>query len=188
MLPTTNNQLFSATKTGLETELAIWTALSNNAIEGVEKLVDANMTYLKGALDESTAASQRLLLAEPAEFFSVTVGQAQPSLEKALAYGRQVADIASSMQTAVIETTQKTIAESNQKVAELMQDMASNAPDGYKNVFGSMKSTIDNVNAGYEQFAQITQQFTETVKTNLANASDSFAQSAGKSANRAKKK
>lgn len=188
MLPTTNNQIFSVAKTGMEAELALWTALSANAIENVEKLTDVQITYLKGALDESTAASRRLLSAEPTEFFSMAAAQTQPLFEKTLSYGRQVADISSSMQAALIETTQKKIAEGNQKVAELMQDMASNVPDGSQNVIGSFKSAIDNVNAGYEQFAKLTQQLTESAKTNLANASDSFAQSGGKAANHAKKK
>jgi len=90
-------QLSAATKTNFEAFFSAYTDLTNKTIESVGKMVDLNISVAKATLEESTAATKQLLAAkDPQEFFSLSAAQAQPSTEKALAYGRQLAGIASS--------------------------------------------------------------------------------------------
>ena len=88
-------QFSSATKSNLEAQFALFSSLTGKAFEGIEKIVELNLTAAKATLEESTAAAKQLLAAkDPQEFFSLTAAQAQPSAEKAIAYGRQALGIA----------------------------------------------------------------------------------------------
>ena len=92
-------QFSSATKTNLEAQFALFSSLTSKAFEGIEKIVELNLTAAKATLEESTAAAKQLLSAkDPQEFFSLSAAQAQPSAEKAIAYGRHLAAITSGTQ------------------------------------------------------------------------------------------
>jgi phasin family protein len=89
-------QLSTASKSSLEANLAVLTSLSTKAFEGVEKIIGLNLITAKVSLDDSTAAAKQLLAAkDPQEFFSLAAAQAQPNMEKVIAYGRHLASIAS---------------------------------------------------------------------------------------------
>ena len=92
-------QFSNATKANFESQFAIFSSLTSKAFEGVEKLIELNMTAAKASLEESSIATRQLLSAkDPQEFFSLTAAQAQPNAEKALSYSRQVAAIAAGTQ------------------------------------------------------------------------------------------
>src|SRR2546423_14134995 len=92
-------QFSTATKAQLEAQLASISELSNKAFASVTQLVDLNVTAAKASFDQTTAIAQQLLSAkDPQEFFSLTAAQTQPTAETALAYGRNLANIASSTQ------------------------------------------------------------------------------------------
>ena len=89
-------QFSNATKANFESQFALFSSLTNKAFEGVEKFVDLNITAAKASLEESSVATKQLLAAkDPQEFFTLTAAQAQPVAEKAIAYGRHLASIAS---------------------------------------------------------------------------------------------
>ena len=89
-------QFSNATKANFESQFALFSSLTNKAFEGVEKFVDLNITAAKASLEESSVATKQLLAAkDPQEFFTLTAAQAQPAAEKAIAYGRHLASIAS---------------------------------------------------------------------------------------------
>jgi phasin family protein len=182
-------QFSVATKANFEAQLAMLTALSNKAFEGVEKLVDLNMTAAKASLEESTAATKQLLSAkDPQEFFSLTAAQAQPSTEKAAAYGRQLSAIAASTQAEFSKAAEAQIAETNRKVISLVDEVTKNAPAGSENVVAMVKSAIGNANAGYEQLTKTTKQAVEAIETNVNSAVSQFTQAAEKAVPRAAKK
>src|SRR5438309_1610889 len=92
-------QFSAATKANFEAQLALITALTNKTFEGVEKLVDLNINVAKASLEESTVVAKQLIAAKDAqEFFALSAAHIQPNAEKAIAYGRHVASIASSTQ------------------------------------------------------------------------------------------
>src|ERR1044072_6245442 len=87
-------QFSNATKANLESQFALFSALTSKTFEVVEKLVDLNINTVKAALEDSSATTRQLLAVKDAqEFFAVSASQAQPAAEKALAYSRQVASI-----------------------------------------------------------------------------------------------
>ena len=57
-------QFSNATKANFESQFAIFSSLTAKAFEGMEKLVELNLTAAKATLEESSVAA-RQLLSEP---------------------------------------------------------------------------------------------------------------------------
>jgi phasin family protein len=182
-------QFSNATKANFESQFAIFSSLTSKAFEGMEKLVELNLTAAKASLDESSATTRQLLSAkDPQEFFSLTAAQAQPTAEKALSYGRQVAAIAAGTQAEFTRAAEEQIAETNRKVISLVDEVTKNAPAGSENVVSVIKATIGNANAGYEQLSKTAKQALEAVETNVNAAVSQFTQAAQTAAPKAARK
>ncbi len=181
-------QFSAASKANIQAQLALLTTLSNKTFEGLEKFVDLNLNVAKASLEESNAAVKQFLSAkDPQEFFSLAAAQAQPNAEKALAYGRHVATIASDVQAEFSKAAEAQIAETSRKVLELVEEVTKNAPAGSENAIAFVKSAIGNANAGYEQLTKTAKQAAETLEANLNNAVSQFTQTAPKASRAAKK-
>jgi phasin family protein len=181
-------QFSAASKANFEAQLSLITALTNKAFEGVEKVVDLNLNVAKASLEESNSAAKQFLAAKDAqEWLSLAAAQAQPNAEKALAYGRHLASIASGVQAEFTKAAEAQIAETSRKVLELVEEVSKNAPAGSENAVAIFKTAIGNANAGYEQLTKTTKQAVETLEANLNNAVSQFTQPAPKAARAAKK-
>ncbi len=182
-------QFSAASKVSLEAQLALITALTNKTFESVEKVVDLNLNVAKASLEESNAAVKQFLSVKDAqEWLSLAAAQAQPNAEKALAYSRHLASIASGVQTEFSKVAEAQIAEASRKVLELVEEVTKNAPAGSENAIALVKSAIGNANAGYEQLTKTTKQAVEALEANLNTAVTQFAQPAAKATARAAKK
>ena len=176
-------QFSNATKANFESQFAIFSSLTTKAFEGMEKLVELNLTAAKASLEESSITTRQLLAAkDPQEFFALTAAQAQPTAEKALSYGRQVAAIAAGTQAEFTKAAEAQIAETNRKVITLVDEVTKNAPAGSENVVAAIKASIGNANAGYEQLTKTTKQAVEAMETNVNAAVSQFAQAVPKTA------
>ena len=172
-------QFSNATKANFESQFAIFSTLTSKAFEGIEKLVELNITAAKATLEESSAAAQQLLAAkDPQEFFALTAAQAQPSTEKALSYSRQLAAITAGTQAEFTKAAEQQIAETNRKVISLVDEVSKNAPAGSENVVAAIKASIGNANAGYEQLTKTSKQAAQTIETNVNQAVSQFTQAA----------
>lgn len=183
-------QYSTATKANLDAQLEMLASLSSKAFESIEKVIDLNLSLVKASMEESAATAKQLLAAkDPQEFFALTGAQAQPSAQKAIAYGRHLASIASSAQAEFSKAAEEQIAENSRKVIALVDDVAKNAPAGSENAIALMKSAVGNANAGYEQLSKTTKQAVEALEENVATAVNQFSQAAEKtaSAGRARK-
>lgn len=181
-------QFSTASKSTLEAQLALMAALSNKTFESIEQMVGLNLTAAKASLDESNAAAKQLLTAkDPQEWLSLAAAQAQPSAEKALAYGRQLASIASGVQAEFSKAAESQIAETSRKVLELVEEVTKNAPAGSEQAIALVKSAIGNANAGYEQLTKTAKQAADAIEVNLNTAVNQFAQPAAKAARAGKK-
>lgn len=179
-------QFSAASKASLEAQLALAATLANTTFESVEKVIDLNLNAAKASLEESNAAAKQFLAAKDAqEWLALTAAQAQPTAEKALAYGRHLASIASGVQAELSKAVETQIAETSRKVLELVDEVTKNAPAGSENAIALVKSAIGNANAGYEQLAKTTKQAVETLEANLNAAANQFAEPAAAKATRA---
>lgn len=174
-----SEQLSAATKSQIESQLALFNALTAKAFDSIEKVIELNVNATKASLDETSATAKQLLAAkDPQEFFSLTAAQAQPSAEKALAYSRHLASIASSTQAEFTKAAEAQIAENNRKVGALVEEIGKSAPAGSENAVAMFKSMMGSANAGYEQLSKTAKQAAETIETNVNNATAQFTQAA----------
>ncbi len=181
-------QFSNATKANFESQFAIFSALTAKAFEGMEKLVELNMTAAKATLEESAATTRQLLSAkDPQEFFSLTQAQAQPTAEKAQSYGRQVAAIVTGTQAEFTRAAEQQVAETSRKVISLVDEVTKNAPAGTENIVAVVKASLTNANAGYEHLSKTAKQAAETVESNVTAAVNQFTQAAQGAAARATK-
>ena len=181
-------QFSAASKANLEAQLSMFSALTNKAFEGVEKMIDLNLNVAKASLEESNAAAKQFLaVKDPQEWLSLAASQAQPNAEKALAYGRHLATIASTVQAEFNKAAEAQIAETSRKVLELVEEVSKNAPAGSENAVALLKSAIGNANAGYEQLTKTTKQAVDAIETNLNNAVSQFGQVVPKATRAGKK-
>lgn len=172
-------QFSAASKANLEAQLALITTLANKTFESVEKVIDLNINVAKASLEETNAAAKQFLAAKDAqEWLALSAAQAQPNAEKALAYGRHLASIASSVQAEFSKAAEAQIAETSRKVLELVEELTKNAPAGSENAIALVKSAIGNANAGYEQLSKTTKQAVEALEANLTTAVSQFTPSA----------
>lgn len=123
-------QQFSATsKANGEARLAMLNTLTQSAFDSVAKLIELNVGVVKASLAESTVFTQQLLSAKDTqEFCSVAAAHARPASEKALAYGRHVAGIASATQAEFSKAAQATLTETQRNVTVLVEEALKKAP------------------------------------------------------------
>ncbi|MES2934306.1 MAG: TIGR01841 family phasin [Pseudomonadota bacterium] len=181
-------QFSAATKSHLESQVALFNTFTAKAFESVEKIIQLNVTAAKASFEESSATVKQLIEAkDPQEFFALSAAQAKPSAEKTLAYGRHLAGIASGAQAEFTKAAEAQIAETSTKVTALVDEVTKNAPAGSENVVALLKSAIGNANAGYAQLTKTAKQATETLEANVAAATSQFVEAAEKNVSRAKK-
>ncbi|MGB2819158.1 MAG: TIGR01841 family phasin, partial [Burkholderiaceae bacterium] len=115
--------------------------------------------------------TQALLSAKDAqEMFALSTGNAQPSLEKAVSYSRTVYGIANGANAEVSRIVEAQIAESNKKLAQLIDFAAKNAPAGSEPAVTAFKSAVAAANTAYDTFAKATKQAVEMAESNVAAA------------------
>ena len=175
------DQFSAATKVNLQAHLDLINNLTAKAFEGVEKIVELNLSATKATLEEATAAAKQLAAAkDPQELLSLAAAQAQPGAEKATAYSRHLAGIVSSTQAEFTKAAEAQISETSRKLSALIDEISKNAPPGSEQAVSILKATLTNANAAYEQLSKNSKQAVETLEANLANATKQFTAAAEK--------
>lgn len=168
-------QFSNATKATFQSQLAIFSTLTGKAFEGVEKLVDLNLSAAKASLDNSSATARQLLSAKnPQEFFSLSTAQVQPAAEKAVAYGRQVSSIAAGTAAEFTKVAREQALETNRNVISLVDQVSKNAPAGSEKAVALFKSALGGADAGYQQLTQATKQASDAIEGNVNAAVEQF--------------
>jgi phasin family protein len=102
-------QFSAATKSQLEAQFKILSTFASTAVDSAQKVIALNISTTKASVEKTSAAAKKLLSAkDPQEFFSLSTAE-QPSFDKLLAYGRELASIASTAQSELIKSAQGTI-------------------------------------------------------------------------------
>ncbi|MDB5745405.1 MAG: hypothetical protein JWP72_253 [Massilia sp.] len=174
-------QFSNATKTNFETQFALFSSLTAKTFESMEKLVELNIATARAAMENNSNTARQLMSAKaPQEFFQVAAAQAQPAAEKAVAYSRQLAAIATGTGAEFSKAAEGQIVEANRKVIALVDEVSKNAPAGSETFVAAVKTAISNANAGYEQFSKTTKQAVEAIENNVNSAVSQFTQAAAK--------
>ena len=185
---TVPEQFSGATRATLESQLAIFAALTGKVFENAEKIADLNLNAAKATLEDNTALTHLLLEArDPQEALSLAAAQIQPTAAKSLAYSRQLVGLVTTVQAEFVHILEEQLAETGRKVSEMVDDVSKNAPAGSENVIALFRTAIGTANAGYEQFSKTTRQAAEAMEANMSSVASQFTQGTAKTATRGRK-
>jgi phasin family protein len=180
----TAEQIAAANKANVETMLE----LSQKAFAGVEKFVELNLQAAKASLEESAEHAKALLSAKDAqEVMALQASLIQPTSEKAVSYGRQVYEIAQSMQAEVAKLAEAQLAGAQEKFGTMVEGALKNAPAGSENAAALVRSAMSAANNAYESVQKAAKQAAGVAEANFqamtqtaANAAKAAAQTAPK--------
>jgi len=174
----TVEQVMASQKATLETLLG----LTSKAFEGVEKIVELNLTASKAALAETGETAKAFLSAKDAqELLALQSGLLQPLAEKTAAYSRHLYDIATGSTAELNKAFEGQAAEAQQKFMGLVDNVAKNAPAGSESAVAVMKSAVAAASNAMESVQKAVQQATEVAEANF-NAVSATAVNAAKPA------
>ncbi|MGY8905004.1 MAG: phasin family protein [Burkholderiales bacterium] len=172
----TAEQILASHKANVETLFG----LTTKAFEGVEKIVELNLTASKAALAESANHVQAAMSVKDAqELLALQAGLMQPLAEKTAAYSRHLYDIASASGTELGKAVEAKTNEAQKAFVGIVDNIAKNAPAGSETAVAVMKSAVAAANNAYESVQKAVSQATEMAETNF-NAVTSTAVNAAK--------
>lgn len=160
----TVEQVLASHKSNIETLFG----LTNKAFEGVEKIVELNLTASKAALSEAAGHTQSLLSVKDAqELLALQSGLFQPLAEKTAAYSRHLYDIAQGAGAEFTKTFEGQAADAQKKFGALVDSAAKNAPAGSEAAVAVVKSAIAAANNALESVQKAVKQATDLAESNF---------------------
>jgi phasin family protein len=180
----TPEQLAASQKSTVETLFG----LTSKAFEGVEKLIELNVTASKAALAEAANTTQAIMGVKDAqELLALQASLFQPLAEKTAAYSRHLYDIATGTGAEFGRTFEAQAAEAQKKFLAVVDNAAKNAPAGSETAVAVFKSAVAAGNNALESVQKAVKQATEVAEANF-NAVANQAVNAAKTTTSAKKR
>lgn len=160
----TPEQIVASHKANVETLFG----LTAKAFEGVEKLVELNMTAAKAALGESAQSTQSALSVKDAqELLSMQAQLFQPLAEKTAAYSRQLFEIASGTGNEFTRAFEAQTLAAQKQFASMMDSATQNAPAGSESAVAMMKSAVLAANNAFESVQKAVKQASDLAESNF---------------------
>lgn len=179
----TAEQILASQKASLETLFG----LTTRAFEGVEKLVELNLTASKAALAEAASTSQTILSVKDAqELLALQASMFQPLAEKTAAYSRHLYDIAAGTGAEFGKTFEAQATDAQKKFMAVVDNAAKNAPAGSETAVAVFKSAVAAGNNALESVQKAVKQASDVAEANF-NAVASTAVNATKTTAKAKR-
>jgi phasin family protein len=179
----TAEQMLAAQKANVETLFG----LTTKAFEGVEKLVELNLTASRAALTEAAETAQSILGVKDAqELLALQAALFQPLAEKTAAYSRHLYDITSSTGAEFSKAVETQVADTQKKFLAVVDNAAKNAPAGSETAVAVFKSAVAAGNNALESVQKAVQQASQVAEANF-NAVATTAANAGKTSAKAKR-
>ncbi len=168
----TTEQIAAAHKANMETLFG----LTNKAFEGVEKIVELNMTAAKAALKEAAQTTQAALSAKDAqELLALQASLMQPLADKTAAYSRHLYDITSGAAAEFGKVMEVQASETQRKVGAMVENMGRNAPAGSEASVAMMKNMVSAANTAFESVQKAVKQASDTAQSNFNSMTTSAA-------------
>ena len=160
----TPEQIAAANKANLDALVGF----AQQAFKGMEQLVELNLAAARSTLDETAEKAKAALnVKEPQELLNLQVNLLQPAQEKAVAYGKQVADIAASTQAEITKLAEAQLAQAQAQFKSLVDAASKNAPAGSESAVALVKSALSAANNAYESAHKAAKQAAEVAEANF---------------------
>lgn len=174
----TAEQILASHKANLDTLFG----LTTKAFEGVEKLVELNVSASRAALAEAASHTQAVFsVKDVQELVALQASLLQPLAEKSASYSRHLYDIASSTSSEFTKALEGKAAEAQQSFVGLVDNAARNAPAGSETAVAVFKSAVSAANNAFESVQKAVKQASDVAEANF-NAVATTATNAAKSA------
>ena len=171
----TTDQILAAQKANVQTLFG----LTHKAFEGVEKLVELNVTASKAALSEAADAAHSMLTVKDAqELLALQASLLQTMAEKTAAYSRHLYDIASGTSAEFTKAMEVQTSDAQKKFMAVVDSATKNAPAGSETAVAVFKSAIAASTNALESVQKAVKQATDVAEANfnaLANTAVSAA-------------
>jgi phasin family protein len=180
----TVEQIVNTQKSNIDT----LTGLAGKAFEGIEKLVELNLSTTKTAMTEAEQTSQAALsVKDMQELFALQQSVLQPVGEKAAAYSRSVYEIAVASGAEVKRVAEAQSAAAQAKFMAIVDTAVKNAPAGSEQGVALIKSAMAAASNAIETAQKAAKQATEVAEANFETVTKSAigATRAGSKARRA---
>jgi phasin family protein len=165
----TVEQVMASHKASIETFMG----LSTKAFEGLEKIIELNVTASKAALVESSQYAKAVLNVKDAqELSSLQTESLQPIAEKAVAYSRHLYDIASSTSSEFTKSVEGQVANSHEKFMGMVDAASKNAPAGSESAVALVKTAVAAANNAFETVQKAVKQASEVAETNFKSVAE----------------
>jgi phasin family protein len=163
----TPEQFSAASKAGFESFLA----LANTSFVGFEKLVELNIATSKAMLEGSSDAALSVMSAkDPKELIAISSSLAQPSVEKAVAYSKEVSGIFNDTQLAVRKAVEEQSTLVQKEFASALDKALKSAPAGSESAVAAIKSAVAASTSAYENASKIAKQAMDMAEAQFASA------------------
>ncbi len=160
----TVEQIVNTHKTNVET----FFGLTGKAFEGVEKLIELNLSAAKSAITDAAQNTQAALSAkDPQELLALQSSLLQPAAEKAAAYSRYVYEIAASTGAEVTRVAEAQSTEAQAKFMAIVDTAVKNAPAGTENGVALIKSAVAAATNAIETAQKAAKQAAEVAEANF---------------------
>jgi phasin family protein len=160
----TVDQLIAEQKANLQVAFG----LAGKTFDGVEKLVELNLTAARASLKEGGEHAKAVLAAKDVQaLLALQAAALQPVAEKSAAYGRHVSEIAQATAAEYTKAVEAQIAEAQTKFASLVDNVGQNAPAGFETPVAVVKSSLAAATNAYETVQKAVKQATDLAQANI---------------------
>ncbi len=171
----TVDQVMATQKANVETLFG----LTNKAFEGIEKLVELNLSASRATLnDVANQTTSALSIKDAQELLALQSSLLQPLAEKTAAYSRHLYDIANSTSAEFGKAVEAQATEAQQKMMSLMESTSLNAPAGSDTAVTAMKSAVAAASNAMESVQKSVKQATELMESNFKAVTSNVASAA----------
>ncbi len=138
------------------------------ALEGAERMIELQLKAARAAFADSVEGAKAIAsVKDLQQLAALNDNLAQPSIEKATAYARNVYDVATATQAEFNKIVEEQVAEFNKQTVAALDKMVKTAPAGSELGIATLKSSIAAVNSAYDNVSKVAKQFTEVTQSNM---------------------
>jgi phasin family protein len=158
----------------------------NTAIDGIERIAALNLSSARSFIEASFANLSALMGAKDVQsFVSMQKELAAPTLEKGMAYSRNVYAIATETKDKMAKEVATQVATAKSNVEGLVEKTLAAAPAGSEAAVAAVKSAIKTANEAYEGLNKAAQQATEVAQASVVATVEAAKAAAPKAAKKA---
>jgi phasin family protein len=175
---TTPEQFAAANKASVDAMLS----LANTALASAERIAALNLNTARSMLEDGVANTKALLGAKDVkEAISVQAAQAQPNVEKAVAYTRSVYEISAQSKEEVSKLLEGQFGDFQKQVAGLLDQAAKSAPAGSDVAVAAVKSAIAAATSAFDNMNKAAKQVADIAEANVTAATNATVKAVGAS-------